>query len=99
MGGNFGSPDFSVALQLVSYLMSDTRYTAMYPLTESVTQMIQHKTILELLMNPDEADNKQMQQTINAMCTNNPGLTREVAYHLFKTTLTSNNRNIKEAWK
>jgi len=86
MGGNFGSPDFGPALQLVSILMSDARYADEYPRSEIVNQMIQHKTILELILNPDDGDTASMQNMVNSMCTNSLGFSKEVAFHLTKQT-------------
>ena len=46
--------------------------------------MLQHRTILELLMNPEEGDAQSMNNIINMMCTNSYGLTKEVASQLIR---------------
>lgn len=57
MGGNYGSPNLSGVLKTIIIMISDRDMMARYPLDELNNAVVQHKEILQKMIEPGEGAN------------------------------------------
>ena len=75
MGSNYTKPNFSAIMGIISTMMSDEAMKEKYPLSENAQKILASKSILSLLMDPDN----DFTGMLSMMCKDNLSLTKKMA--------------------